>query len=176
MHRLRTNRPRRVLVRNTFTGRRAEHVGRRVGLRCDARRRRMAERRERMHTVDLRGSVFHQWSTHVVRAPRPGMRPTGKAQPASAEASARSRRSSWLRRCPANEGGRARISGIFERGATPPGGMQRRSNAAGLSLRAVRARRASRSSSSTLTARQMSRHLDAQRVECGQRRILKRPH
>jgi hypothetical protein len=31
MHRLRTSRPRRVLVRNTFTARRAEHVGRRVG-------------------------------------------------------------------------------------------------------------------------------------------------
>jgi hypothetical protein len=26
--------------------------------------RRMAERRERRHTVGLRGSAFHQWSTH----------------------------------------------------------------------------------------------------------------
>jgi hypothetical protein len=33
---------------------------------------------------------------------------------------------------------RVRISGIFERGATQPGGMQRRPNAAGLSPRAVR--------------------------------------
>jgi hypothetical protein len=33
-----------------------------------------------------------------------------------------------------------RIPGVFERGATPPGGMQRRPNAAGLSPRAVRDR------------------------------------
>src|ERR1700680_501925 len=33
---------------------------------------------------------------------------------------------------------RVRIPGVFERGATPPGGMQRRPNAAGRSPRAVR--------------------------------------
>src|SRR6202035_833248 len=32
---------------------------------------------------------------------------------------------------------RVRIPGVFERGATPPGGMQRRPNAAGLSPRAA---------------------------------------
>src|SRR5438093_12722469 len=33
---------------------------------------------------------------------------------------------------------RARIPGVFERGATPPAGMQRRPNAAGISPRAVK--------------------------------------
>src|SRR5688572_10762465 len=46
-------------------------------------------------------------------APRPAMRPDGKAR-------------------------RPRIPGVFEGGATPPAGMQRRSNAAGLAPRAAR--------------------------------------
>jgi ATP/ADP translocase len=45
-------------------------------------------------------------------ATRTTMRSAGKARPASAKASARSRRSSRLQECPANEGGRPRISGI----------------------------------------------------------------
>ena len=49
-------------------------------------------------------------------APRPGMRPAGKAR-------------------------RAKISGIFDRGATQPDGMQRRTNAAGLAPRAASARK-----------------------------------
>src|SRR5712691_4648422 len=39
---------------------------------------------------------------------------------------------------PAGKARRPRISGIFERGATPPGGMQRRPNAGGLPPRAAR--------------------------------------
>jgi hypothetical protein len=82
------------------------------------------------------------------------MRPAGKARPASAPTSlfelrrgravalrakadkASARRSSRGRR--ANEGGRARIPGVCERGATQPDGMQRRPNAVGVSPRAVK--------------------------------------
>ena len=40
--------------------------------------------------------------------------------------------------CPADKARRLRIPGVFEEGATPSGGMQRRPNAAGLAPRAAR--------------------------------------